>query len=171
MQLESAQAHGVYEIVCYGRDGKQKWRDIAVNVVTVVGKDLALTSYLGASGGSAPGGSGPFMGLISSSSFTGTSSSDQMTSHSGWTESTATANRLAPSWASASGGSMATASAVSFAISSTDTIEGCFIVFGSGASATIGNTSGTLYSAGSFTGGTKSVGAGDVLNVSYTASL
>jgi hypothetical protein len=171
MQSEGAHAHGVYEIICYGRDGEEKWRDSAENTVVTVGKNLALGSYLGVSGGSAPGGSGPYMGLIGSSGYTSTSASDTMTSHAGWTESTVIAARLAPTWASASGGSLSTASAVSFSITGTDTIEGCFIVFGSGASTTVSNTSGTLYSAGTFTGGSKSVGSGDTLNVSYTASI
>jgi hypothetical protein len=44
-------------------------------------------------------------------------------------------------------------------------------VYGSAALSTIDNTAGTLYSAGAFTGGVKTVGSGDTLNVSYTASM
>jgi hypothetical protein len=171
MHSENVRAHGIYEIICQGPDGREKWRITFDNTVTNGGKDLALDSYMGASGGSAPGGSGPFLGLISSSSFTGTSASDTMSLHTDWTESMVVAARQACAWSSASGGSKSFSAALVFSITGTDTIEGCFICFGSGASTTIGNTSGTLYSAGTFSGGSKSVGNGDTLNVLYTASL
>jgi hypothetical protein len=51
------------------------------------------------------------------------------------------------------------------------TVAGCGIVFGSGAVSTIDSTAGVLYSVGAFTAGSKTVGNGDTLNVSYTASL
>ena len=61
--------------------------------------------------------------------------------------------------------------ALSFAITGSGTIKGCFLVFGTGALSTIDNTAGTLYSAGLFTGGDKVVVNTDTLNVSYSASL
>jgi hypothetical protein len=87
MLFEKADAHGVYEFVCYGSDGKEKWRETINNVVTVVGKDLALDTYLANSSGYTV--TGPYIGLITSTSFTAVSSSDTMSSHSGWLESTA----------------------------------------------------------------------------------
>jgi hypothetical protein len=57
------------------------------------------------------------------------------------------------------------------AITGAGTVKGCFMVLGSGALNTIMNTAGTLYSAGTFSGGDKVVGNGDTLNVSYTASM
>jgi len=102
---------------------------------------------------------------------------DTMASHAGWLEvgnanaPTYTAPRKTAAWSAASGGSKALSSALSFAIGSSGTVGGCFLVLGTGAVSTIDNTSGVLYSAGAFTGGSKTVSNGDTLNVSYTASL
>jgi hypothetical protein len=171
MHEEGATARGRYEIVCYDRLGEEVWRDIAENTVTIIAKNLALTSYLGVNGGAAPGGSGPYVGLISATGFTATSTSDTMTAHPGWTESTVTANRVAASWSAASGGSISVSSYLSFPILGTDTLQGCFLVFGSGASATIGNGGGTLYSAGTFNAGSYVVAEYNTIGVIYTASL
>lgn len=117
------------------------------------------------------------MGLISSTSFTAVAAADTMSSHGGWLEAglanapTYTAPRKTAAWSAASSGSKALSSALSFAITGTGTVKGCFLVFGSGAVSTIDNTSGVLYSAGLFTGGDKAVVSTDTLNVSYTASL
>jgi hypothetical protein len=110
-------------------------------------------------------------------SFSATNAADTMSSHAGWTEAgnanapTYTAPRKTAAWSAASGGSKALSSALSFAITGTGTVKGAFMVYGSGAVSTIDNTSGTLYSAGVFSGGDKVVGNGDTLSVSYTASL
>lgn len=171
---EQAHARGVYTIECYGPDGKLKWRDTAENVVTTVGKNLALDSYLA---GSAYTVTGPFMGLISSVSYSAVSVNDTMSSHAGWLEAgsanapTYTAPRKTAAWSAASGGSKSLSAALAFSITGTGTVKGCFLVYGSGAVSTIDNTSGTLYSAGLFTAGDKIVANGDILNVSYTTSL
>jgi hypothetical protein len=171
---EELKAEGRYEAVCIGPDGKEKWREVFDNTVTTVGKNLALTTYLA---GSSYTVTGPYMGLISSVGFSATAATDTMTAHSGWTEGgnanapTYTSPRPTAAWAAASGGSISLSSALSFAITGTGTVEGAFLVYGSGAVSTIDNTAGTLYSAGVFTGGAKSVGNGDTINVSYTASI
>ncbi len=171
---DAATATGVYVVTDYGPDGKVKWTDTFHNTVVTVGKNLALDTYLA---GSSYTVTGPFMGLISSTSYSAISAADTMASHSGWLEAGSantphySGTRCTLSWSSASGGSKATASACSFSITAAGTAKGCFIDFGSGAVSTIDNTSGTLYSAGLFTGGDQVVGNGDTLNVSYTASL
>jgi hypothetical protein len=48
------------------------------------------------------------------------------------------------------------------------TIAGCFINIGG--SATKDDTTGTLFSAGDFTAGSKTVTSGDTLSVTYTAT-
>jgi len=171
---EKAEAHGTYYVECIGADGKLKWADTIENVVATVGKNLALDTYLA---GSAYTVVGPFMGLISSTSFSAVAAGDTMSSHAGWLEAgnantpTYTAPRKTAAWSAASSGSKALSAALSFAITGSGTVKGCFLVFGSGAVSTVDNTAGTLYSAGLFTGGDKVVVNTDTLNVSYTASL
>jgi len=152
---------------------EQKWADQFENVVTTVGKNLALDTYLA---GSAYTVVGPYMGLAGSGASSAVAG-DTMASHAAWTEvggtnaPVYTGTRKTAAWSAASGGSKALSAALSFAITSSGTVGGCFLVYGPGAVATIDNTSGTLYSAGAFSGGSKTVSNGDTLNVSYTASL
>jgi hypothetical protein len=171
---EKANAHGIYHIICKDKDGNVKWEDTADNVVTTVGKNLALDTYLA---GSAYTVTGPFIGLISSVGYSAVAAGDTMASHAGWTEAgnanapTYTAPRKTAAWSAASSGSKTLSANSSFAITGSGTVKGCFLVFGSGAVSTIDNTSGVLYSAGLFTGGDKAVVNTDTLSVSYTASL
>ena len=171
---EFCNAHGHYDVDCIGPDGSVKWSARAENVVTTVGKNAMLDAALA---GSAYTVTGPYIGLISSTSYSSTAAADTMASHAGWLEAgganapTYTAPRKTASWAAASGGSKALSANASFAITGTGTVKGCFMVFGSGAVSTVDNTSGTLWSAGTFSGGDKVVGSGDTLNVSYSTSL
>lgn len=173
-QHDAAEAKGWFVAECFGPDGKLKWRDEFPNVVTTAGKNSMLDNFLA---GSAFTQTGPFVGLISSVSFTGVATADTMTSHTGWTEAgnanapTYTAPRKTVSWAAASAGAKAFASAHVFAITSSGTVKGAFIVLGTGAVNTIDNTGGILWSGGLFSSGDKLVGNGDTLNVSYTTSL
>ena len=171
---ESADAHGRYEIECIGADGKLKWREIIDNVVQTVGKNLALDTFLA---GSAYTVTGPYMGLISSTSYTAVAAGDTMASHAGWLEAgganapTYSGNRKTAVWSAASAGAKALSAALSFAITSSGTVKGAFVCYGSGASATKDNTSGTLWSAGTFSTGDKAVVNGDTLNCNYSTSL
>ena len=152
---------------------EQKWADVAHNVVTTVGKNLALDTYLA---GSAYTVVGPYMGLINTNASAAVAG-DTMTSHSGWLEvgnandPDYTAPRKTCAWSAAASGSKALSANLSFAILNAGTVGGCFIVFGSGAVSTIDSTAGTLYSVGAFSGGSKTVGNGDTLSVSYSTSL
>lgn len=172
--FEAAEAHGTYTVECIGPDGEVKWTETIENVVTTVGKNLALDTYLA---GAAYTVVGPYLGLISSASFSAVAAGDTMTSHAGWLEAgnanapTYTSPRKTAAWSAASAGAKALSAALSFAITGTGTVKGCFLVLGAGAVSTIDNTAGTLYSAGLFTGGDKIVANLDTLNVSYTASL
>jgi hypothetical protein len=172
--FESADAHGRYEIECIDADGRLKWREVIDNVVQTVGKNLALDSFLA---GAAYTVTGPYMGLISSVSYTAVAAADTMASHAGWLEAggatapTYSGNRKTAVWAAAAAGSKALSAALSFAITSSGTIKGAFVVFGSGALNTKDNTAGTLWSAGTFSTGDKAVVNGDTLNVNYSTSL
>lgn len=180
---EQAHARGIYTAKCYDKDGNLKWEDTFENVVTDLGANLMLNTFLGGSQNTTY-----FLGLISSVGYTGIPvAADTMASHSSvghvWNEagngvnypewSTPTSNaRAAITWNAAATRSKAIASAASFIFANYGgTVKGCFIVTGSGASATNNNTSGTLYSAGVFSGGDKVVGIGDTLDVSYSTSV
>jgi hypothetical protein len=171
---EQAEAHGRYQIECIGADGKLKWREVIDNVVCTIGKNLALDTFLA---GSAYTVTGPYMGLISSVSYTAVAAGDTMASHAGWLEAgganapTYSGNRKTAVWSAAASGAKALSAALSFAITSSGTVKGAFLCYGSGASATKDNTGGTLWSAGTFTTGDKAVVNGDTLNVNFSTSL
>lgn len=144
-----------------------KWTDVvAQNLVTTVGGNAMLDNHLSGSSYTAAW----YMGLVSGSGSPTYAAGDTMASHSGWTEFTAysQSTRPAPSWSSAASKSKATSSAVQFSINAdSSSIAGCFLATAS----TKSGTTGTLFSVGAFTGGTRSANNGDTLNVSYTASV
>ena len=182
---ESMGIQGHYYVKCYDKDGNLKWEDIAPNLVNAVGKQALFDYYFGATGtggGTAAGAN--YLGLVGSASATANYvASDTISSHTGWIEvggSNApayTGNRQSPSWSAASSGGTTptnvttkTASALTFAMTSGGTVFGCFINSGASASATKDTTTGILYSAGSFTSGSKVVSSGDSLAVTYTTT-
>jgi hypothetical protein len=103
---------------------------------------------------------------------------DTMASHANWTEAGATnaptygGGRKTAAWAAASGGTKSLSAALSFLFTGSGTVEGAFMVFGTGALSTVDNTAGTLLSAGAFQQGARSgILSGDTLNVSYSMSI
>lgn len=161
---EQLEATGVYTATCYDSEGNVKWSEEFSNLVVTEGKNDLLTKYFKGSAYTAAW----FIGLVDGASAPTYNAADTMASHAGWTENTSYSNatRPAPVFGTASAGSLAT-TATAFNINGTATIAGCFMVTNS----TKGGTTGILYSAGSFTGGNKSVTSGDTLNVTYTASV
>lgn len=151
-----------------------KWDQLAHNTVVTVGKNAMLDSALA---GSSYTVTGPYMGLIGAVSFSAISAGDTMASHSGWTEAggtnapTYTGPRKTIAWSAASSGTKAPSSAPVFAITGTGTAKGVFMVYGSGAASTLDNTSGTLFSAGLFSGGDQAVVNTNTLTVTYTVTL
>ena len=168
------EAQGVFTVECFDADGNLKWSDEFHNTVVAVGKNLILDQALA---GSAYTVVGPYMGLISSVSYSSISAADTMASHAGWTEAgaanapTYTSPRKTAAWSAASSGSKALSASLSFSITSTGTIKGAFLVAGTGALSTIDNTAGTLISAGLFSGGDRAVLNGDTVTVSYSMAL
>lgn len=171
---ESVELHGKFTAVCYDKNGNVKWQDDFPNTVTTAGKNALLDAYLGGVAVGA-GTTTWYMGLIASNNYSSISSSDTMSSHSGWLES-GQVNALVPGYsqstrrqitfAAASSASKLTANSVVFSINRSGTVKGAFIAN----NATKAGTTGVLYSAGLFAAGDKAVTNGDILNVTYTAS-
>ena len=170
---------GTYHVECRDAQGNVKWVDEFPNLVNATGKQLMLDTLLK---GSAYTVVGPFLGLVSGASPTFGTGSDTRASHAGWTEFTnytvgGSAVRGTAVFASAtSSGSTpsnvttSTASAITYTITGAGgTVGGCFLVTGTGAVSTQGNTSGTLYSAGAFSTA-KVVTAGDTVSVTYSTT-
>jgi len=175
---ETVGIEGAYHVVCRDAEGNVKWEQEFPNLVNAVGKQLMLDTLLS---GSAYTTVGPYLGLISGASPTFTAA-DTMASHAGWTEFTnytvgGSAVRGTASFASATSTGTTptnvttkTATAITYTITGAGgTVGGCFLVTGSGASSTQGNTSGTLYSAGAFATA-KVTTAGDTVSVTYSTT-
>ena len=155
---------GHYDVQCIGPDGQVKWVDSIENLVVTVGKNDLLDKYFAGSAYTAAW----YMGLVDGASSPTYAAGDTLASHAGWTESTAYSgtNRATVAWNSASAGSKAS-TATSFSINATATIAGALLTV----TQVRATTTGVLYSAGSFSGGNRSVANGDTLNVTYTASV
>jgi len=178
---ENMGIQGFYHVVCKDKDGNIKWEDDAPNLVTAVGKQALFDFYFGATGTAGGTASGVnYLGLCTG---TGTyTAADTMASHT-WLEAglanapTYSGNRQSPSWTAATSSGTTpsnvttkTASSLTFSMTSGGSVIGCFINSGASASATKDTTTGVLYSAGNFTGGTKTVSNGDSLAITYTTT-
>jgi hypothetical protein len=175
---ETVGMEGRFEAKCYDKDGNLKWEETIDNLVMAVGKQLMLDTILAGSAFTAT----VVMGLVSGASAPTYAAADTQSSHAGWLESgsanapTYSGTRKTPAFSSATSSgttptnvtTKTTSSAVSFTFTGSGTVAGCFINI-NGSSA-IDNTTGTLYSAGSFTGGNKTVASTDVLNVTYSTT-
>lgn len=161
---ETLNATGTYHAECYDSEGNLKWADDIENLVVTVGKNDLLDKYFTGSAYTATW----YMGLVNGGTTPTYAATDTLATHAGWTELAAgtayTGNRITVGWSAASAGSK-TSTATSFPIIATNVVAGCLL-----ANVNTG-TAGILYSAGSFTGGNKSVSSGDTLNVTYTASV
>lgn len=175
---ETVGMEGRYVAKCYDQAGNLKWEDTIENLVMAVGKQLMLDTLLSGSSYSAT----VRMGLVSGASAPTYAAADTQASHAGWLESglanaptysgsrptitfgSATSSGTTPTNVTTKAGS----AAVSFTFTGSGTVAGCFINING--STTIDNTTGTLYSAGSFTGGNKTVASTDVLNVTYSTT-
>ena len=155
---EDTSVVGHYTVTCIAADGTIRWEETFKNLVVNVGKTDLLNKYFAGSSYTATW----YLGLVDGASTPTYNAADTMSSHSGWTENVGYSQSTRPAAAfgaaSASGGGAGTAG--------TGTIAGAFLTTVS----TKSGTTGTLYSAGSFTTGNRSVLSGDTLNVTYTAN-
>ena len=160
---------GVYTAECYDAQGNLKWSDVIENLTTNVGRQNLLNSYFANTGGGAV-----VMGLKG----TGTAAyADTQASHATWLEvgntnaPTYSGTRKTPAFSAATTANpsvLSTSAAVVFSMTGSGTVAGAFINIGG--SSTIDSTTGTLFSAGDFTAGSKTVTSGDTINVTYTLS-
>ena len=166
---------GHYHVECRDANGNLKWEDEFPNLVVAIGKQLMLDTLLRGSSYSVVG---PFLGLINNS--TTFAAADTMTSKT-WTELTtytvggSAVRGTAVFAASSSSGTTpsnvttSTATAITYTMTGSATVYGCFLVTGSGAVSTIGSTAGTLYSEGNFATA-KTVTSGDTVTVTYSTT-
>lgn len=151
----------LYEVECIKPNGEIRWVERFHNLVTTVGLNDSLDKHFKASGYTAAW----YVGLVS-----GTPSfaiADTMASHAGWMERTdySEANRQTLTLGTISNGSVNNSSNKAvFSITGTMTFGGAFLVD----LPTKGQSSGTVYGGGAFSGGDRQAFAGDTLNVTAT---
>jgi hypothetical protein len=167
---------GYYHVECRDAEGNLKWNEEFPNLVVAVGKQLLLDTLLRTSGTYTT--VGPFLGLINNS--TSFAAADTMSSKT-WTELTtytvggSAVRGTAVFAASSSSGTTpsnvttSTATAITFTMTGSATVYGCFLVTGAGAVSTLSSTAGTLYSEGNFATA-KVVTSGDTVTVTYSTT-
>jgi hypothetical protein len=167
---------GFYHVECRDAQGNLKWEEEFPNLVVAVGKQLMLDTLLRTS--STYTTVGPFLGLINNS--TTFAAADTMTSKT-WTELTtytvggSAVRGTAVFAASTSTGTTpsnvttAAATAITYTMTGSATVYGCFLVTGTGAVSTLSSTAGTLYSEGNFATA-KAVTSGDTVSVTYSTT-
>lgn len=173
---EGMGVEGFYKVECRDAQGNLKWNEEFPNLVVAVGKQLLLDTLLRTSGTYTT--VGPFLGLINNS--TSFAATDTMSSKT-WTELTTytvggSAVRGTAVFAAASSSgttpsnvTTSTATAITYTMTGSATVYGCFLVTGTGAVSTISSTAGTLYSEGNFSTA-KTVTSGDTVTVTYSTT-
>lgn len=153
----------IFYTECHDAQGNLKWTNTSKNLVVTTGRNALLDNTFRASGYTAAW----YVGLKG----TGTvNAADTMASHAGWSEVTAysEATRQTLTLAAASGGSASnSASKAVFNINDSATVDGYFVTTGSAKS----GTTGTLYNAVTFAGGSESVTSGDIISVTATFTV
>lgn len=165
---ERLTAEGHYRFELTDSEGNTLWLEDVKNLVPTVGKgQLWTTGFIGTT---------VFMGLISSASFSTIVVGDTMTSHAGWLEAGLannphyTAPRPTETFSATTTGTIVSTAALAFVFTSSGTVQGGFMVGGTGATSTIDNTGGVLMSAGTLAAA-QPVIATNTLNVSYSGTL
>ena len=169
---DRARTAGRFQAGCRDADGTELWSAAFDNLLTTVGKNFLLDTALAGSAYTAA----VYMGLISSASYSAVVAADTMASHAGWLEAgsanapTFSGTRLTVAWSAASAGTKATSGTLTFTFTGSGTVEGAFLVLGTGASSAIANTSGTLYAEGVL-GTPQPVISGNTLTLTYSSTL
>lgn len=174
---EGMGVEGWYHVVCRDKDGNIKWEDEFPNLVVAVGKELMLNTLLRTSGTYTT--QGPYLGLTNASltpAATDTMTTVTASEFTNYTvggsavRGTATFSAASSSGSTPSNVTTCAASSITYTITGGGgTIYGCFLVTGSGASATLSNTGGVLYSEGNFSTA-KTTTSGDTVSVTYSTT-
>lgn len=163
--MDASKIEGIYLVTCRDKDGNIVWTDQIENLITTVGKNNILDTYLEGSSYTATW----YLGLIGATGYTtGVAAGDTAASHGGWAENTSysQATRPAAVFDDAAAGVKALTSALAFSINASTTIKGCFLISNN----TKGGTTGILLSAGLFNTD-KVADNGYQIDVSYSLSL
>lgn len=159
-----------FRLSCYNKDGQLKWSESIDcgkhqdgNGVTTAGVNSLLDVYFRAQTQLTTW----YIGLVDNSGFSSFSATDTMSSHAGWTESTAYTSATRVQWtpSAASGGSISHSGTIDFTMNAGGTLKGAFVVSNS----TKGGTSGTLWATGSFSS-TQTFVSTDVIKVTTTTT-
>lgn len=168
---EAMRVMGHFDLECHDSLGITLWEASFDNLVTTVGKN-AMEQIALANSGTA---GNAFMGLISSTSFSAVNAADTMASHAGWLEA-GNANtphysgsRATMTFGSASAG-VIISTGNAFVFTGSGTVQGGFIDFSTGATGTIDNTAGVLFSAGTLASAQPVIST-NTLTMSYTLTL
>ena len=152
---------GRYDVECYDKRGRLKWRETIDNIHVNVGLDAVLDVHFSAATQITTW----FLGLTDGTPTV--AAGDTMASHAGWAEITAYSESVRQTFVEAgvSGQSLDnSASKASYAINGSATVGGAFLTSVN----TKSGSTGTLASVGAFTGGDRSVVSGDTVLVTLT---
>lgn len=171
---DGALPKGSFDFRCYDSDGNLLWQDHIENLFTTVGKGQILTAAYAGSAYTAT----EYMGLISSVGYTTLVAGDTMASHAGWNEAQNTGGNTPPYgttrptlvYGVTTNGTITTSTPGTFVATGGGTIEGAFVVGGSGASATVGNTGGVLMNEGVL-GTPQPVISGNTVVITHSGTL
>lgn len=157
---------GRYKLQLFDKNGNLKAEREGPNGIVDVGLNKILNDMFDGGSSASPSGTW-YCGLIDNAGFSALAAGDTMSSHAGWSESTAytEANRITWGVGAASSRSVTNATTMDFSINATVTINGIFIVDQN----TKGGTTGTLWATASFSS-PVSASNGDTLKVTYTVS-
>ena len=161
---QQASFGGVFNVQCLDADGNVKWTEEFPNLVVNTGLQYLNTQVFKGVTYTATW----YMGLINTGATY--AAGNTMLSHSGWTENAGYSQAARPTMAfgtaTTADPSVIASTATVFSINATGVIAGAFLTTDN----TKSGTAGTLFSAGNFTVGDRSVVTGDTLNVTYTFS-
>lgn len=162
--LRSAPAHS-WVVECYGPAGTLKWRDVIVdNLIVDTGLNEILEQVWKGSAYTAS----HFVGLTDTNPTV--DATDTMASHIGWIEITDYSETVRETLTLGTVAAQSvdnSLSQASFSITGAPTIGGLFLTTNN----TKAGSTGILMGAGAFTGGDKTLAAGDTLNVTATLTM